>query len=98
MITEIERFHPKIHHHIASYELSTPLSTKHFCNYQQGEIYGLSTNPERFRNNRLTPHTPIKQLFLTGQDIVSPGVAGALLAGVITVAAMLKKNVLKGVV
>ena len=29
-------------------ELSTPLSTQHFCNYERGEIYGLEHNPGRF--------------------------------------------------
>jgi len=30
-------------------EVSTPLSTRHFANYEHGEIYGLSATPARFR-------------------------------------------------
>ncbi|WP_298036308.1 NAD(P)/FAD-dependent oxidoreductase [uncultured Desulfuromonas sp.] len=73
---------------------STPLSTRHFSNYRRGEIYGLEHTPERFRLNWLRAQTPVKNLFLTGQDIVTVGVAGALLSGVITGSAILKKNLL----
>ena len=37
-------------------ELSTPLSTRHFMNYQRGEAYGVSATPARFRLRCLTPH------------------------------------------
>jgi all-trans-retinol 13,14-reductase len=45
----------------------------------------------------LRPQTPVKQLYITGQDIVTDGVAGALMSGVITSSAILKKNVVKNV-
>ena len=38
-------------------ELSTPLSTRHFMNYQHGEAYGVSATPARFLFRCLTPHT-----------------------------------------
>ena len=52
-------------------ELLTPLSTRLFMNYQQGEIYGLSGTPERLKLRCLTPHTPIRNLYLTDQDVYS---------------------------
>ncbi len=82
---------------IEHYELSTPLTTQHFINYDQGEIYGLDHTPKRFRQRFLQPRTPIKNLYLTGQDIVSAGVAAALFSGVITASAMTGKNVMKKV-
>jgi all-trans-retinol 13,14-reductase len=75
-------------------ELSTPLSTRHFMNYQQGEMYGLSGTPERFRLRCLTPKTPIGELYLTGQDVTSLGVTGALFGGVLTASAILKRNLM----
>tara|TARA_R110001632_G_scaffold99271_1_gene206013 strand:- start:16476 stop:18062 length:1587 start_codon:yes stop_codon:yes gene_type:complete len=76
-------------------ELSTPLTTKHFVNYENGEIYGLDHTPKRFRQRFLKPRTPIKNLYLTGQDIVTAGVAAALFSGVITSVAITGKNVMK---
>ncbi|WP_373497652.1 phytoene desaturase family protein [Aquiflexum sp.] len=86
---------PHLKGQIDYYELSTPLSTKNFTGYQSGEIYGLEHSPARFRNEYLTPHTPFKNLYLTGQDIVSCGIGGALMGGLITSSAILRKNLIK---
>ena len=88
---------PKIKDHIVVKELSTPLSTRHFANYKEGEIYGLDHTPKRFREPLLRPHTPIKNLYLTGQDIVSAGICGGLNAGLLTSMALMKKNLQKDV-
>ncbi len=82
---------------IEHYELSTPLTTKHFINYDEGEIYGLDHTPKRFRQRFLKPRTPIKNFYLTGQDIVTAGVAAALFSGVITTSAMTGKNIIRKV-
>lgn len=86
---------PHLRGKVVHQELSTPLTTKHFINYDKGEIYGLDHSPSRFRQKFLRPRTPIKNLYLTGQDIVTAGVGGALFSGVLTVAAMTGKNVLE---
>lgn len=86
---------PQVKGKVAYYELSTPLTTQHFVNYAAGEIYGLDHSPSRFRQNFLKPKTPIKNFYLTGQDIVTAGVGGALFSGVLTSTAMTGKNVLK---
>ena len=80
---------------IEHYELSTPLTTKHFVNYEKGEIYGLDHSPKRFRQRFLKPRTSIKNFYLTGQDIVTAGVAAALFSGVITTSAITGKNIIK---
>ena len=43
----------------------------------------------------LKPKTEIKNLFLTGQDIVTAGVGGALFSGLLTAIAVSKKNLFK---
>jgi len=75
-------------------ELSTPLSTRHFMNYQRGEAYGVSATPARFRLRCLTPHTSVRNLYLTGQDVCLLGVTGALMGGVLTASAVLGRNLL----
>lgn len=88
---------PQLKGKVDYYELSTPLTTQHFINYEKGEIYGLDHGPERFRQKFLKPRTPIKNFYLTGQDIVTAGVGAALFSGVLTATAMTGKNVLKKV-
>ena len=65
---------PHLRKSVDHYELSSPLTTKNFVNYEKGELYGLDHTPTRFSQKFLRPKTPIKGLFLTGQDIVSAGV------------------------
>ena len=77
-----ERF-PQLEGKVSFYELSTPLSTKHFSNYQKGELYGLEHNFARFKSD-ISTRGLLKNLFLTGQDIVTCGIGGVLMAGALT--------------
>ncbi|MEM7581760.1 MAG: NAD(P)/FAD-dependent oxidoreductase [Acidobacteriota bacterium] len=86
---------PHLRGKIDYYELSTPLSTRHFSNYERGEIYGLEHTPDRFKQRFLRPKTPIENLYLTGQDVISCGVAGAMAAGFLTASVILKRNLFK---
>lgn len=69
-------------------ELSTPLSTEWFSGYQRGELYGLDHTTERLQQDWLTPKTKISGLWLTGQDVLTCGVTGAMMSGVLTTTAM----------
>jgi all-trans-retinol 13,14-reductase len=88
---------PQLRGKVELAELSTPLSTRHFGNQRRGEIYGLACTPERFALRWLTPRTPIKGLFLTGQDIVAHGVVGSLYGSLVSASAILGRNVLAAV-
>lgn len=94
---EMERQVPAAARHIEHAELSTPLSTRHFMNYGQGEIYGLSATPARYALRELGARTPVRGLFLTGQDVASLGVVGALFGGVMSASAVLKRNLVSKV-
>ena len=74
---------PNLKGKVSFFELSTPLSTKHFSNYQKGELYGLDHTFTRFESD-ISTRGPVKNLFLTGQDVVTCGIGGALMAGVLT--------------
>ncbi|MBK8353292.1 MAG: NAD(P)/FAD-dependent oxidoreductase [Saprospirales bacterium] len=93
LLEHLFTYEPQLRGKIDLYELSTPITTKHFCNYLNGEIYGLDHHPERFAKEYLKPQTPIKNLFLTGQDIVTVGIGGALMSGVLTASAITKKDI-----
>lgn len=88
---------PQVKEAIDIYELSTPLTTQHFCNYPKGEIYGIDHTPDRFRQKWLRPQTPIKNFYLTGQDICTAGVGGALFGGVLTAASITRRNLVSDI-
>jgi all-trans-retinol 13,14-reductase len=90
--SELENAVPQVRGKIDCYELSTPLSTRSFTNHQSGQIYGLAHVPERFRLNCLGARTPVRGLFLTGADVTTAGVTGAMMAGVVAASAILRRN------
>ncbi|MDO8330601.1 MAG: NAD(P)/FAD-dependent oxidoreductase [Fluviicoccus sp.] len=75
---------PQLRGKVDYYEVSTPLSTEYFNAYDRGELYGIDHDPKRFSQSWLTPKTKIPGLYLTGQDILSCGVVGAMMGGVLT--------------
>lgn len=83
---------PQIRGRIDVAEASTPLSTRHFTGYAQGEIYGVEHSPARFAERALRPRTGVPGLFLTGQDVMTCGVAGGLFSGALTASAILRRN------
>ena len=97
MLAELYKREPHLEGKVAYHELSTPLSTQHFTAYQHGEIYGLSHDPNRFEQRFLKPQTPVRGLYLTGQDICTCGVGGALVSGFLTASAITRSNLLMDV-
>jgi all-trans-retinol 13,14-reductase len=95
LLQEIYKQAPGARGQVDHFELSTPLSTAHFSNYAAGELYGLEHSPYRFAQRWLTPKTPIKGLYLTGQDILFCGVGSALMSGVLTAATLLGPKLLR---
>ena len=86
---------PQLKGSVEYYEFSTPLTAEHFSNYKQGSLYGIDHNPNRFQQKFLKPKTPVKGLYLTGQDIVTAGVGAALFSGLITAGAITGINFIK---
>ena len=95
MLGKLYELEPQLKAHLDHCELSTPLSTQHFCNYDRGEIYGLDHTPHRFTVRHLRPQTALKGFYLTGQDVATAGVGGAMMGGVLCASAILKKNMMK---
>ena len=81
LLDVVYRHVPQLREKIDYYELSTPLSTRHCANYSRGEMYGLAATPARFRQEFLRPQTPVPGLYLTGQDVATLGIPGALFGG-----------------
>jgi all-trans-retinol 13,14-reductase len=94
LFEQLYRVAPQLRGKVDYFEVSTPLSTRHFTKHPSGEIYGVEHTPERFRQTWLRVHTPVKNLFLTGQDVMVGSIGGGTMGGVLAASAILRKNLL----
>jgi phytoene dehydrogenase-like protein len=87
LIQLVETRIPGFASNIAYQELSTPLTVEHFTHHPRGQIYGLAHNAKRFSKEYHSARTPIQNLFLVGADVTGCGIVGAMMGGVLGVAA-----------
>jgi phytoene dehydrogenase-like protein len=88
LIAQFGRYFPALAPLVVHSELSTPLSNIAFTGGPHGGAYGLDTSPRRFLTPSLRVKTPVPGLYLTGQDVTSPGITGAMMGGVLAAAAI----------
>jgi all-trans-retinol 13,14-reductase len=94
MFEQLYRVAPQLKGKIDYYVVSTPLSTRHFSQHRQGEIYGIAHSPQRFRQKFLRVHTPVKNLFLSGQDVITGSIAAGTMSGLLCASTILKEHLL----
>ncbi len=80
---QFETYFPDLAKLVVFRELSTPLSTVAITGHRQGAFYGLDVTPERMLSDALRMKTPIKGLYLAGQDVATPGIPSAMWGGVL---------------
>jgi phytoene dehydrogenase-like protein len=85
----VERQHPGFRDLVEYSELGTPLTFEHFTAAPSGSIYGYPGTPERYRKRLFGVTTPVPSLYLTGSDVLLPGIMGALMGGVLTASRLL---------
>lgn len=91
-VTEI---YPKIKDRIEYVDAGTPITNQHYIAAPRGEIYGADHGISRFSaelNATVRAQTPIKNLFLTGQDLMLCGFAGALTGALTCGSVILNRN------
>lgn len=88
LMEHFERHFPELAKLVVYRELATPLSTVAFTGHTEGAFYGLDVTPERVICDSLRAKTPIPGLFLSGQDVASPGIPGALWGGMLAAASL----------
>jgi phytoene dehydrogenase-like protein len=95
LLAELYRHVPSTRGKVDYAELSTPLSTKDFSDHLKGDIYGLAATPERFRIRECGVRTPVRNLYLTGQDVSVSGVTGAMMGGLLAASVILGRNLVR---
>lgn len=85
LIGILEEVYPQVRGRIDLAVSGSPLTNNTFLGSMRGEIYGLSHSVSRFSDFTwaLRPRQSISGLYLSGQDVVCDGIAGALSAGVL---------------
>ncbi|MCC6509851.1 MAG: NAD(P)/FAD-dependent oxidoreductase [Pirellulaceae bacterium] len=71
---------------IEYHEVSTPLSVESMTGHPLGAIYGHPATPQRLSQGLFHAQSSIKNLLLTGADVGSVGIVGAMMGGVMTAA------------
>lgn len=92
MQNQIERAYPDLAGNIQFIEGSTPLTIRDYCNTPLGGLYGVKHMVGQYNPH---PTTRIPGLFLAGQAVVSPGVMGAVLSGLLACGTVLGHNIMR---
>ena len=81
--------YPKTRGRVEFVSIGTPLTNLFYLG--RADSYGLEHTPERYGGalDLMRPQTTIPGLFLTGQDVASVGIVGALNGGILTAHAVL---------
>ena len=89
MLSYVEQRMPGLREMVDYQELSTPLTVKSFTAHAGGAVYGQACDANRLFRDHWRIGTSLKNLYLTGSDVGTPGVNGAMMAGVMTAAKIL---------
>ena len=80
----VERRLPGFRELVDYQEVSTPLSVEHCAGHCGGAIYGLPATPKRFEAGGFHVQTSIENLLLSGSDVGTFGIVGAMMSGLMT--------------
>jgi all-trans-retinol 13,14-reductase len=69
------------------YDVSTPLTMEYFQHNPRGAFYGTPCVPGRLGAPWCRAVTPVRNLYLSGSDAMSPGIVGAMMGGVAAMSA-----------
>ncbi|XP_068161650.1 inactive all-trans-retinol 13,14-reductase [Antennarius striatus] len=83
---------PKIRDKLVFQDVATPLTNMHYLGAQRGAMYSAEHNLDRFQAESVARNrcnTPVKNLYISGQDVFSCGIAGALHGGLLCASTVL---------
>lgn len=84
MFAFTEKYLPGFRKLVDYHELSTPLTVESFTGHAGGMVYGQACDRNRLFRDQWKINTSLPNLYLTGSDVGTPGVNGAMMAGAMT--------------
>ncbi|MGB0887325.1 MAG: phytoene desaturase family protein [Vicingaceae bacterium] len=84
LVDEVEKIYPGIKQHIKSVHSTTPLTFRDYIGDKTGSLYGIAKDNNDPTRSVINPKTRIKNLSLTGQNIILHGVLGATIGAFVT--------------
>ena len=90
LLDAAEKVYPGLGDLIEDWDLYTPISARRDTQHFNGNIFGIPDTPARYKNLDFNCYTPLENVFITGSDITSSGIYGAVLSGAITTTAIFK--------
>ena len=94
LLDELFRHAPAAAQHVDVVEVSTPLTYETFAKRERGGFMGVASSPQRFTQDWLRPATPVQGLYLTGQDVATDGVIGALVGATLCASVILQRDLM----
>ncbi|KAM9296263.1 all-trans-retinol 13,14-reductase-like [Gastrophryne carolinensis] len=85
---------PQLEGKVAYTEAATPVSNEHYLRAPRGSMYGAEQNCSRYQCDvicKTRAETAVPGLYLTGQDVFSSGIAGAVHGGLLCAGAILNR-------
>ena len=84
------KYYPQTRGKVDFTMVGSSLTFNYYLRSHRGEVYGLESHPERFQaDDWLRARSAVPGLYMTGQDVTTLGVTGALMSGIITAHATL---------
>ena len=98
MLETLFKYYPQTRDCIDYVNLATPLTFNYYLNSLEGEMYSMGCNSNRFnKEDWITPNTHIKNLYLSGVDVIAFGISGAINSGILTTNAILGYGTFKDI-
>ncbi|MCJ7934765.1 MAG: NAD(P)/FAD-dependent oxidoreductase [Chryseobacterium sp.] len=90
LLNAAEKLYPGLTELVDNWDLYTPMSATRDTKHYKGNIFGIPDTPERYMNLDFNCFTPLENVYVTGSDITTSGVYGAILSGALTASAAFK--------
>lgn len=93
MISFLDKAFPGIKEQVRYTNVSSPLTIRDYTFHQKGTCYGVGPFVGRYSASFMKPSTPVRNLYLGGQDVCTSGVLGAFCGGLMSASTICKKDI-----